>query len=54
VKQSASPERTAEGIRIYRPEDFDGMRAAGRLAAETLDMIARMSRRASRRASWTS
>jgi methionyl aminopeptidase len=40
VKQAASPERTAEGIRIYQPADFDGMRAAGRLAAETLDMIA--------------
>ncbi len=26
-------------IRIYNPEDFSGMRAAGRLAAETLDMI---------------
>ena len=31
--------RTAEGIRIYAPEDFEGMRAAGRLAAECLDMI---------------
>ena len=27
-------------ITIYRPEDFEGMRRAGRLAAETLDMIA--------------
>lgn len=27
-------------ITIYRPEDFAGMHAAGRLAAETLDMIA--------------
>lgn len=26
-------------ITIYKPEDFAGMRAAGRLAAETLDMI---------------
>ncbi|PHS78632.1 MAG: type I methionyl aminopeptidase [Rhodospirillaceae bacterium] len=26
-------------IRIYSDEDFDGMRKAGRLAAETLDMI---------------
>lgn len=26
-------------ITIHRPEDFAGMRAAGRLAAETLDMI---------------
>jgi methionyl aminopeptidase len=29
----------ARRIMIYRPEDFAGMRAAGRLAAETLDMI---------------
>ena len=29
----------ARRITIYRPEDFAGMRAAGRLAAETLDMI---------------
>ena len=27
-------------IIIHRPEDFEGMRKAGRLAAETLDMIA--------------
>ncbi|WP_396595353.1 type I methionyl aminopeptidase [Brevundimonas sp. R86498] len=26
-------------IRLYQPEDFDGMRAAGRLVAEALDMI---------------
>src|SRR5271163_3685100 len=26
-------------ITIHQPEDFAGMRAAGRLAAETLDMI---------------
>lgn len=32
-------ERTPEGIRLYKPEDFEGMRAAGRLAAEVLDMI---------------
>lgn len=30
---------TPEGIRIYSKADFDGMRKAGRLAAETLDMI---------------
>ena len=30
----------ARRITIHRPEDFAGMRAAGRLAAETLDMIA--------------
>jgi methionyl aminopeptidase len=29
----------AKRIRIHAPEDFPGMRAAGRLAAETLDMI---------------
>ena len=29
----------ARRITIYTPEDFVGMRAAGRLAAETLDMI---------------
>ncbi len=33
-------DRTPEGIKLFAPEDFDGMRAAGRLAAETLDMIA--------------
>ena len=27
-------------IRIHRPEDFDGMRKAGRLAAQCLDMLA--------------
>jgi methionyl aminopeptidase len=26
-------------ITIHHPEDFEGMRRAGRLAAETLDMI---------------
>ena len=30
----------ARRITIHAPEDFAGMRAAGRLAAETLDMIA--------------
>ena len=30
----------ARRITIHEPEDFAGMRAAGRLAAETLDMIA--------------
>jgi methionyl aminopeptidase len=30
---------TADGIEIHSPADFDGMRRAGRLAAETLDMI---------------
>lgn len=31
--------KTAQ-IKIHRPEDFEGMRKAGRLAAECLDMIA--------------
>lgn len=26
-------------VKIHGPEDFDGMRRAGRLAAETLDFI---------------
>ncbi len=30
----------ARRITLYRPEDFAGMRLAGRLAAETLDMVA--------------
>ncbi len=30
---------TREGIRIYDPADFDGMRKAGRLAAEILDAV---------------
>ncbi len=34
-----SVNRTPEGIKIHPPEDFAGMHAAGRLAAETLDMI---------------
>lgn len=32
--------RTRDGIRLHAPEDFPGMAAAGRLAAECLDMIA--------------
>jgi methionyl aminopeptidase len=31
---------TKDGIRLYEPADFDGMHAAGRLAAEILDAIA--------------
>lgn len=30
---------TSEGIQIHTQKDFEGMRAAGQLAAETLDMI---------------
>lgn len=42
VSRHQPPEigRTADGVRLYRPEDFEGMRRAGRLAAEILDMIA--------------
>lgn len=40
VERSAGPDRTAEGIKLHAPADFDGMRAAGRLAAEILDRIA--------------
>ncbi len=31
--------RTPDGIRIHGPDDFEAMRRAGRLAAETLDFI---------------
>ena len=34
-----SPTVRTSGIKIHRPEDFDGMRAAGRLAAECLDLL---------------
>lgn len=34
-----SVNRTPDGIKIHMPEDFAGMHRAGRLAAETLDMI---------------
>ncbi|MBY8976098.1 type I methionyl aminopeptidase [Rhodobacteraceae bacterium NNCM2] len=39
MKQEIREQRTAEGIRLYAPEDFAGMRVAGKLAAECLDMI---------------
>ncbi len=43
-EQPAPPARkprvNRDGITIHAPEDFAGMRKAGRLAAETLDMIA--------------
>ncbi|MBL4801915.1 MAG: type I methionyl aminopeptidase [Emcibacter sp.] len=40
IKASA-PEADHQGaIKLYEPQDFEGMRKAGRLAAETLDMIA--------------
>lgn len=31
--------QTREGIRIHDPQDFDGMRAAGRVAAQILDEV---------------
>ncbi|MFT4795168.1 MAG: methionyl aminopeptidase [Paracoccaceae bacterium] len=34
-----TPEVTAEGIRLYAPADFEGMRRAGQLAAQILDMM---------------
>ena len=34
-----SPTVRSAGIKIHAPEDFAGMRAAGRLAAECLDML---------------
>ncbi len=37
--QTANQEDGGQPVRIYRPEDFAGMRAAGRLAAATLDFI---------------
>ena len=40
MERAAIGDRTPEGIKLHQPEDFAGMRAAGRLAAETLDMIA--------------
>lgn len=36
---ASQEKRTPEGIRLYRQEDFAGMHAAGKLAAECLDMI---------------
>ncbi|PCK00642.1 MAG: type I methionyl aminopeptidase [Zetaproteobacteria bacterium] len=34
-----TPTFSAEGIELHPPEDFEGMRKAGQLAAEILDMI---------------
>jgi len=39
IKASDSGVAASDAIKLYNPEDFDGMRKAGRLAAETLDMI---------------
>jgi methionyl aminopeptidase len=40
VERSAAGDRTPEGIRLYNPADFAGMREAGRVCAGILDMIA--------------
>lgn len=40
MERATNSDRTPEGIKLHSAADFVGMRAAGRLAAETLDMIA--------------
>ena len=39
VMASETPERNTGAIKLYGPEGFEGMRRAGQLAAEVLDMI---------------
>lgn len=39
VEATAAPENRTGAIKLYGPEAFEGMRAAGRLAAEVLDHI---------------
>jgi len=39
VSSKDTPERNTGVIKLHGPEGFEGMRKAGRLAAETLDMI---------------
>ena len=39
LEASEAPFRNTGAVKIHRAEDFDGMRRAGRLAAETLDYI---------------
>jgi len=39
LKSISKPRLNADGITIHSPEDFEGMRRAGKLAAEILDMI---------------
>jgi methionyl aminopeptidase len=39
IKASEAPVEATSAIKIYDKKDFEGMRKAGRLAAETLDMI---------------
>lgn len=41
------------GIKLYRPEDFEGMRRAGKLAAECLDYITDFVDAGERRNIWT-
>jgi methionyl aminopeptidase len=38
VDTEEPPVRTG-AIRLHKPEDFEGMRRAGRLAAEALDLL---------------
>lgn len=39
MKNVAEPQYTQDGIELHTESDFNGMRAAGKLAAETLDFI---------------
>lgn len=39
IDAARAPAENVGKIKLYRPEDFEGMRAAGQLAAETLDFI---------------
>lgn len=40
LKSAATAERRSQGIKLHDPADFEGMRKAGKLAAEVLDFIA--------------
>ncbi len=39
VDATAAPQRNINAIKLYKPADFAGMRAAGQLAARCLDML---------------
>ncbi len=39
IKASDAPVEATSAIKIHDPQDFEGMRKAGNLAARTLDMI---------------
>ena len=39
IDASVAPARATQQIKIYGPDAFEGMRKAGRLAAECLDML---------------